>query len=326
MSRFGYVAIAGRPNTGKSTLLNTVAGQKLSIVSNVPQTTRHPVRFVINLGDSQIALVDLPGFAKPKTLVGKRLNEAVSGWVADSDACILLVDAAAGVGRGDLYLARTILTTQVPAVCAVNKVDVASKAEIALALEKMREVSEECEASGGKAFVDFVPISAKTGSGIRTLLDTVASILPESDHLYSGEESLGLGDDNELHRRIAEIIREKLIRNAKEELPYSIAVIVEDINVREAKKTGEVETESDQTGTQYGRSRELIEISVKILVERESQKAIVIGSKGEALKKAGTEARLELEALLGSRVFLDLRVVVEKNWQKNPKILDKLGL
>lgn len=338
MPRFGFVTIAGRSNTGKSTLLNTVAGQKVAVVSAVPQTTRHPARFVLDWNDTQMALIDLPGYAKPKSLLGKRLNEAVASWVANSDACIFLVDAAAGVGAGDVYLARTLLSTQVPVVCAVNKVDVAGEDDVARALEKMAEVSKKSEGSCGSGFVEFVPISAKTGNGIDTLLDTVAPLLPEVDRIYSGQEWLGLDDERELRNRIAEIVREKLLASVREELPYSIAVVVEDISVRGttgvgaamgavdftgARSVGGYE-DSESLGSAYG--AELIEISAKVLVERESQKGIVIGSRGEVLKRAGTQARLELEALLGAKVFLDLRVVVEKNWQKNPKILEKLGL
>lgn len=308
MPRFGLVAIAGRPNTGKSTLLNALAGRKLSIVSGVPQTTRHPARFVMNHGDAQIAFVDLPGFAKPKTLLGRRLNEAVTSSLGSSDAAILLVDAKAGVGRGDAYLAEKLAGFGIPLVCAVNKIDAAPKAKVAEALDEMGRISKECEAAGLAGFADFVPISARTGMGVDTLLDVVSALLPDGPPLYPDEDSppeIGAG---ELERHIAEIIREKLIATAREELPYSIAVIVDDISARDLD------------------GGELYEIRAKVLVERKSQKAIVVGAAGEAITRAGTEARRELEAMLGAQVFLDLRVVVEKDWQKNPKVLERLGL
>ncbi len=308
MSRFGFVAIAGRPNTGKSTLLNKLAGQKLSIVSSVPQTTRHPARFVLVHRDAQIAFVDLPGLAKPRTLLGKRLNEAASAAAASSDLVLLLVDAKAGVGKGDAYLARLICASKAPVVGVVNKVDAVPKSKVAEALQALGELSDDLERRVGEGIVDFVPISAKTGWGLDVLLDVIAARLPEGPHLFPDNDGSDGEEEGALTRRIAEIIREKLIAGAREELPYSIAVLVEDISFR---RKGE---------------EELVEIFAKVLVERESQKAIVIGSGGSALKRAGTEARRELEALLGARVFLDLRVVVEKDWQKNPKILEKLGL
>ncbi len=308
MSRFGFVALAGRPNTGKSTLLNTLARTKLSIVSNVPQTTRHPVRFVLNYDDAQMAIMDLPGFAKPKTLLGKRLNEAASASAADSDVIVFLVDAEAGVGKGDEYLAKRLLALGVPVICAVNKIDAVKRGKVAEALDRLRRISESAEAAGLGSPKDFVPISAKTGLGLDILLESVAACLPEGPHLFPEEDMQEEDDLHDLRRRIAEIVREKLIAGSRDELPYSIAVLVDDISVRE--KDG----------------ADLYEIFCKVLVERESQKAIVVGSGGERIKKAGTEARAELEALLGAKVFLDLRVVVEKNWQKNPKILEKLGI
>jgi GTP-binding protein Era len=308
MPRFGFVAIAGRPNTGNSTLLNTIAGRKLSIVTSVPQTTRHPARCVISRGDTQIAFTDLPGLAKPKTMLGRRLNEAALASVADSDAVVFLVDSIAVVGRGDAYLANRLLGSEIPVVCAVNKIDAAPKRKVVEALEEMKKISEKSESEGQATFVDFVPISAKNGLGIDTLLDVVAALLPEGPHLFADDGSEDFDDGMGLEKRIAEIIREKLISTAREELPYSIAVSIDDITTRE--KAGAT----------------LYEITAKILVERESQKAIVVGAGGAAIKRAGIEARRELEAMLGSQVFLDLRVVVERGWQKNPKILAKLGL
>ena len=308
MSRFGFVALAGRPNTGKSTLLNTLAGRKLAIVSPVPQTTRHVARLVITHGDAQLAFCDLPGYGKPKTLLGQRLNEAVDASLKGTDAAVFMVDASAGVGRGDTFLARRLANMGIPTVACVNKIDVAKPKQVAEALAALDSISKELEQKGFRPFVDFVPISAKTGLGVDVLLQAVASCVPEGPHLFPESYEELVENPEQMRILIAEVIREKLITGARDELPYSIAVLVEDVEIKGTEESP------------------LAYISGKVVVERPSQKAIVIGAGGSALKEAGTKARQELEVLLGMRVYLDLKVVVEKDWQRDPKALQRLGL
>lgn len=301
-TRAAYVALAGRPNVGKSTLINTLCGEKVVAVSKVPQTTRIPSRAVVTDGETQLVFVDLPGLSKPSTLLGDRLNKTARTELASADTVLLIVDAQSGVGRGDKYLIERVCNWDVPVICAVNKADLAGRAKTAKALEACKEMAESVE--GFPGFDEFVAISALTGEGVDVLLSLLAARAKEGPHLFD-ESTVHDGGAQGLEGQIGEIIREKLIASARDELPYSIAVVVDEIAER---------PDSD-----------LIDVHARAVVERESQKGLVIGKGGANLKRAGAEARTEIEELLGGQIFLDLRVVVMKDWQQNPKSLQKLG-
>ena len=289
--RSGLVAVVGRPNVGKSTLVNALVGQKVAIVSNKPQTTRRDIRAIRTTADHQIVFTDTPGFHKPRTLLGSRLNELVGQATAGVDVVVLVVDAKAGVGRGDGFVyERQVRQTGVPAICAVNKVDL---------LRDRAEVPQLQAAADLGAFEEVVPVSAKTGRGLDLLLDLIAARVPEGPPLYPVEQVTDLP----LEVRLAELVREQALVVTREEVPHSIAVVVEELEDRDG----------------------LTHVSATIVVERDSQKGIVIGKGGSVLKAIGTAAREEMEALLGTRVFLDLRVKVLKEWQRDPKALRRLG-
>ena len=286
----GFVAVVGRPNVGKSTLVNQMVGTKVSITSSRPQTTRNAIRGVVNGEGFQIVLVDTPGLHKPKTELGTRLNSLVYGTLAESDAVIFLIDATMPVGPGDRLISERLIESGADAVVAVNKVDKASRPQT---------VAQLIEASEWP-FEHFFPVSAKTGDGVAELMSEVVSRLPEGPQYYPE----GMLTDQPEAMVIGEIVREKFLDRLNEELPHALVVRVEDIEQREDG---------------------LIDIKADIIVERNSQKGIVIGKAGSLLKAAGTEARVELEALLGERVNLDLQVSVEKDWQRRPQLLDRLG-
>ncbi len=290
--RSGIVAVVGRPNVGKSTLVNALVGSKVAIVSDKPQTTRRGIRGVATTERAQVVFVDTPGFHKPRTALGSRLNEIVGESTEGVDAIVQVVDAAAGVGRGDAFVyACQLAPHAVPRLCAVNKVD---------AVRRRREVPQLQAAAALGEFDEIVPVSAKTGAGVGLLLDLLVDRLPEGPPLYPSEEVT----DVPLEERLAELVREQALAVAREEVPHSIAVVVEEL-----ERVGE----------------ELIRVRAHLIVERESQKGIVIGRGGETLKLIGSRARIEMEALLGTRVFLDLRVKVVKEWQRDPKALQRLG-
>lgn len=291
--RSGIVAVVGRPNVGKSTLVNALVGQKVAIVSDKPQTTRRGIRGILTTEAYQVVFTDTPGFHKPRTLLGERLNEVVDEATAGVDAVVLVVDAAAGVGRGDAYVAeRQVARAGVPALCAVNKVDLLRRRE-----DELPQLAAAAELA---PFEEIVPVSAKTGRGVDLLRDLIVERLPEGPMLYPPGEVTDLP----LEIRLAEVVREKALALTREEVPHSIAVMVE-----------EIEREGDLT-----------RVTATIVVERESQKGIVIGKGGQMLKTIGTRAREEMELVLGTRVFLDLRVKVLKEWQRDPRALERLGL
>jgi len=289
----GLVALAGRPNVGKSTLLNALLGQKLAIVSDKPQTTRSAVRGVLHRPEGQIVLVDTPGLHKPRTLLGQRLNDLVRGTLAEVDLVLQLVDAAAGVGAGDRFLAAELAKVATPRFCVVNKLDAASRAKTAAALQA---------AAGLGDYAEIVPVSARTGEQLDLLIELILRHLPEGRPLYpEGHTS----DEPEQHL-VAELIREKALAVVRDELPHSVAVLV------------------DEMGPDPERD-DLLVIRANLFVERSSQKPIVLGRGGSVLRDIGTRAREELEALLGTKVYLDLRVKVAKEWQRDPRQLSRLG-
>jgi GTP-binding protein Era len=291
--RAGFVAVVGRPNVGKSSLVNALVGTKVAIVSDKPQTTRHSIRGVLSSDAYQAVFVDTPGFHKPRTALGSRLNERVQEAVGSGvDAVLLVVDAAAGVGRGDGFVAsREVTPFGGPKLCAVNKID---------RLRGRHAAVPQLEAASRLADFDHVvPTSATTGQGVPELRALLADVFPQSEPLFPVESVT----DQRLEVRISEIVREKLLALTREELPHSIAVVVDEM----------------------GREGGLTRISSLVYVERESQKGMVIGRGGEMLKRIGTEARRELEPLMGSPVFLELRVKVMKDWQRDERALDRLG-
>jgi GTP-binding protein Era len=291
--RSGIVAVVGRPNVGKSTLVNAMVGHKVAIVSDKPQTTRRGIRGVLTTDAYQVVFTDTPGFHKPRTALGRRLNQAVTASVAGVDAVVQVVDAAAGVGRGDAFVfEREVRPQPCPKLCAVNKIDRVDHHRLVPQLSATAELGD---------FDEIVPVSAATGQGVPALVELLVARLPEGPPLYPPDQVT----DQTLETRIAEIIREKALALTREELPHSIAVEVEELEI------------PPEEGT--------IRIEAVVLVERESQKGIVIGRGGEMLKTIGTRARQELEALLQRKVFLSLRVKVLKDWQRDPRALDRLG-
>lgn len=289
--RSGFAAVVGRPNVGKSTLVNSLVDAKVSITSSVAQTTRSAVRGVVGLPHAQVVLVDTPGYHRPRTLLGERLNEVVRMAWSDVDLVLFVVDAAAGIGRGDARLAGDFNSAECPVICVVNKIDATGRAEVASALRAVSELGD---------FREYVPVSARTGFGVDLLRDLVVAALPEGPEYYPP----GTRTDQPPSTFVAEVVREKLLTKTRKEVPHSIAVVTDDFEER---------------------SDGVIEIRARVVVERESQKGIVIGKEASVLKAVGIDARQEIEALFGRRVFLDLRVKVEKNWQRRPYALDRLG-
>lgn len=286
----GFVAVVGRPNVGKSTLVNAAVGRKVTITSARPQTTRNTIRGVVHLEDAQLVMVDLPGLHKPKTALGERLNRLVYGTLAEADAALFVLDATAPIGPGDRLIADRLRESQVATVVAVNKIDVAEKHEVVAQLGE----------AGEWDFAAYVPVSALKETGMKELTAELVGLMPEGPAYFPED----MHTDQPERLVIAELVREKYLARLREELPHSLTVVTEDVAEREG-------------GTLY--------VGALVVVERDSQKGIVIGRAGEMLKTVGQEARTEIEALLGAPVYLDLRVRVEKNWQDQPQLLDRLG-
>jgi GTPase len=295
--RSGMIALCGRPNVGKSTLLNRMVGEKVAIVTRVPGTTRNAIRGVVTREDAQLVFLDTPGLAKPRTLLATRLNDLVRDTWEGVDLICFLVDVADGIGRGDEFLASELARTSTPVVAVANKVDrVRDKNQLLPELDRLSRLLGERE------FVEVVPVSAADGDNVDRLLDVLVEHLPEGPRLFP----TGRTSDQPEAQLAAEIVREKLIARTADELPHSIAVTVDEIRP------------SDDHD-------DLVEVDAVIHVERDSQKGIVIGRGGQRLKEAASDARRELEVLLGARVFLTTHVKVAKEWQRDPKQLGRLG-
>lgn len=289
--RSGFVPVVGRPNVGKSTLVNSLVGVKVAITSSRPQTTRTAIRGIVDRPDLQIVLVDTPGIHRPRTALGERLNALASASLAEADAAIFVVEATGKIGPGDRMIATRLLEAGLPTVCVVNKTDLADQGAIV----------ERLAVAGEWGFAAYVPLSAATGSNLEPLVAEVERLLPEGPRFFPA----GTTTDQAEIFVIAEVVREKFLERLRDELPHSLAILVE-----------EIEDRSDGS----------MRIDAKVLVERDSQKGIVIGHGGVLLRDAGTEARLELEKRFGTRVRLDLRVTVEKDWQRHPGIVQRLGM
>jgi GTP-binding protein Era len=291
------VALVGRPNTGKSTLVNRLVGEKVTIVTKVPGTTRTTVRAVVTREDAQVVLLDTPGLAKPRTPMASRMNQLVRDTWSGVDVIALLVDAEAGIGGGDEYLVAELAGLRTPVVTVVNKTD-------ALAPEQLLPVLGRVAAMTAEApFVDVVPVSALEGDNVDRLVDVLVSHLPEGPRLFAA----GRVSDQPEAQLAGEIVREKIIADLRHELPHSVAVTVDSIEPDPSRE-------------------DLVHIDAIIHVERDSQKGIIIGKGGARLKEAATAARIELEGLLGVRVHLTTRVKVAKDWQRDPRQLGRLGL
>jgi GTP-binding protein Era len=292
--RSGFACFAGRPNVGKSTLMNALVGAKVAITSSQPQTTRRVIRGIVHRPDAQLVLVDTPGLHKPRTLLGERLDSLVRSTLTEVDVIGFCVPADGKLGPGDRYLVRELDAVRAtPVVVIVTKTDLVPRDAVAAQLAAVAELGD---------WADVVPVSAMTGFQLGVLADVLVSHLPEGTPLYPDGE---LTDEPERHL-VAELIREAALEGVREELPHSIAVVVEEMAPRAGRE-------------------DLTDVHADMYVERPSQKAIVIGAKGARLKEAGSRARRQIEALLGTRVYLDLHVKVAKDWQRSPRELRRLG-
>jgi GTP-binding protein Era len=296
--RSGFACLVGRPNAGKSTLTNALVGQKVAITSGRPQTTRHTVRGIVHRPDAQLVLVDTPGLHRPRTLLGERLNDLVRDTLSEVDVVGFCLPSDQKVGPGDRFIAEQLaqLGRRTPVVAIATKADLVGKQRLA---EHLLAVS------GLGEWADIVPVSAESGYQVDVVEQVLVQHLPEGPALYPEGE---LTDEPEAVM-VAELVREAALEGVRDELPHSLAVVVDEIVPRE---TGEGETP-------------MLDVRVHLFVERDSQKAIVIGRGGSRLREVGTSARRGIEALLGSRVYLDLHVKVAKDWQRDPKQLGRLG-
>jgi GTP-binding protein Era len=290
----GFACFIGRPNVGKSTLMNALVGTKVAITSSKPQTTRRAIRGIVHRPDAQLVIVDTPGLHKPRTLLGERLDSLVRSTLGEVDVIGFCVPASDPVGPGDRFIAAELAQVRkTPVVAVVTKTDLASRREVADQLMKVSRLGD---------WADVVPCSAESGFQLDVVRDLLVGRLPEGMPLYPEGE---LTDEPE-QLMVAELIREAALEGVRDELPHSIAVVVEEMRQREDRA-------------------DLIDVHAWLFVERPSQKGIVIGPKGARLKDVGTRARRQIEALLGSRVYLDLRIKVAKDWQRDPKQLRRLG-
>ena len=302
--RSGFVTLVGRPNVGKSTLLNRLVGQKVAIVSDRPQTTRTAIRGVRTTPADQIVFVDTPGLHKPRTPLGERTNQRAEATLAEVDVVCQLVEANAPIGSGDRFVAGLVQGVVAPKLLVVNKTDRAGKAAIAEHLAvAARDLGD---------FDAYVPLSARTGDGVDALLGEIERRLPEGPRYYPE----GTVTDQPETFVAAELVREKLLAAARDELPHSITVSVEELEDGVDGANGD---DGDEPRD------EILRLRADITVERDSQRGIVIGRGGRVLRDAGTAARRELEALLGVRVYLETRVRVERDWQRRAHVLDRLG-
>ena len=286
MTRSGFVALAGRPNAGKSTLVNRIVGGKVAIVSDKPQTTRREIRGIATGPDWQLVLVDLPGVQRPRDALTERMQRSVERGLADADAVLFVLNGEQAIGAGDRFIAEAIKSAGVPAVTALNKVD---------RLDKPRTVTALADAAG------LDPVSARTGGGVGALVAGLAELVPEGPFLYPPEDK----SDQSEEVRLAELVREQVLLRTREELPHAVEVEIDELEEREDG---------------------LLVVRARVWAETESQKGILVGAGGRMVKAIGMAARREIEATLGRRVHLDLRVRVRKGWRRDEGLLDRLGI
>jgi GTPase len=290
--RSGFVALAGRPNVGKSTLVNAIVGEKVAIVSDKPQTTRRAIRGVATRGEAQLVLVDLPGVQRPRDTLTQRMQSRVERELGDADAALLLLNGEQGVGPGDRFIAAALARADVPVVIAINKVDRIDDAHTLAMLQAAGELDVSDE---------IFPISARKGSGVRALVEHLVTLLPEGEFMFDA----GDASDQAESVTLAELIREQILRRTFQEVPHSVEVVVDDIDV----------------------SRDdLVRVTALAWVEAESQKGILIGAQGRMIKAIGTAARREIERHLDCRVHVDLSVRVRRHWRGDDALLDRLGI
>ncbi|RIX54198.1 GTPase Era [Paenibacillus nanensis] len=289
--RSGFVAIIGRPNVGKSTLMNHLIGQKIAIMSDKPQTTRNKIHGVYTTEDTQIVFLDTPGIHKPQSKLGNYMMQTAESALKEVEAALFLVDVSEGIGGGDRYIIEQLKKVKTPVFLVMNKIDKVTPEQLLPMITQYNELYP---------FAEIVPISALNGNNVSTLLEQLTRYLPEGPQYYPADQVT----DHPEQFVVAELIREKILHMAREEIPHSIAVAIEDMRVQE-------------NGVVY--------IGAVIFVERDSQKGIIIGKRGEFLKEVGKQARRDIEALLGSRTFLELWVKVKKDWRNQDRILKDLG-
>ena len=300
--RAGFACIVGRPNAGKSTLTNAMVGAKIAITSGRPQTTRHNVRGVIHKENAQIVLVDTPGLHRPRTLLGKRLNDLVRETLVDVDVVVFCIPANEKIGPGDRFITRDLAELRTPVVAVVTKADTVTREALAAQLLAVSELGE---------WADIVPVSAQRNEQIDVLEEVLLKYMPLSPPLYPTGEIT----DEPQQVMIAELVREAALEGVRDELPHSLAVVVDEIaDPDDEREVGHIKGAGGR-----------LQVRVSLVVERDSQKAIIIGKGGRRLKEVGVTARKGIEKLLGRKVYLDLHVRTAKDWQSDPKALARLG-
>ncbi len=290
--RSGFVALAGRPNVGKSTLLNAIVGEKVAIVSNRPQTTRRAIRGIATTDDHQLVIVDLPGVQRPRDPLTERMQRRMERELGESDAALFVLNGQQGVGPGDRFIAAAIRNAGVPAVIALNKVDLLDTARTVEVLQQAAELDLDAE---------IYPVSALRGAGVAEIVDELTSRMPEGEYLYPPEERTDMSEEV----RLAELVREQVLMRTREELPHAVEVEVDEVEERDDG---------------------LLLVVARLWAETESQKGILIGKRGQMVHAIGTAARQEIEKLTGRRVHLDLSVRVRKGWRADEGLLDRLGI
>ena len=307
--RSGFVAVVGRPNVGKSTLINALIGTQIAIASSRPETTRKAIRGILTTDNAQIVLVDTPGIHRPRTLLGQRLNDVVDESLSDVDAIAFLLPADQEIGPGDKRILSRLRSDfavkrddgtfkwKVPLIAIVTKIDELDRSAL---IDKLIEINEFAD------FTDIVPVSALEHDNLAEVRNVLVENMPEGPQMYPAEQIT----EERPEETIAELVRGAFLEELDDELPHSLAVVIEEVTPREGR--------SEEQG-------ELIDVHAVLYVERPSQKGIVIGKGGARLKEVGTAARTQIEKLLGTRVYLDLRVKIAKNWQRDPKQLGRLG-
>lgn len=290
--RSGFVALVGRPNAGKSTLVNAVVGSKVAITSDTPQTTRHRLRAILDREDAQVVFVDTPGLHKPHDALGEELNRSALLAIADVDVACLVIDATKPVGRGDQWVAQHVAATKGARVLVLTKADAASAEQVRRQLETARTLAE---------FHDEVVVSAVEGFNVDGFVEVVVRLLPDGPRYFPRD----MRTDQSFEVMIAEFVREKVLRSTFDEVPHAVGVVLDDL--------------------QWDDKADLVRVYAVVYVERDSQKGIIIGAGGEMIKRIGVEARGDLERLLGRHVFLDLRVKVKKDWRRDASQIRRFG-